>query len=71
MASNPAKISISGISEEKINNNSSSILLRLPLSVAQALRACSKKEERTLTTIATRALKMYFKNEHNLEVTAE
>jgi predicted transcriptional regulator len=48
-----------------------SILLRLPPAVAAELRRIAKKEERTITTIALRALRLYFKTEHNIDVTAE
>lgn len=53
------------------NERSSSgtqILLRLSPEVAATLRRVAKTEERTITTVALRALKNYFKSEHNLEV---
>ncbi len=43
-----------------------SILLRLPPQVAMDLRRIAKLEERTITTIALRALRMYFKQEHGV-----
>lgn len=46
----------------------SSLLLRLPPSVNAALRTTAKKEERTITTVAVRALRMYFKNEHGIDL---
>jgi len=45
--------------------------LRLPPAVAMELRRIAKKEERTITTIALRALRLYFKTEHNIEISAE
>ncbi len=45
-----------------------SILLRLPPQVAMDLRRIAKLEERTITTIALRALRLYFKTEHNIQV---
>jgi hypothetical protein len=38
-----------------------SILLRLPPEVALELRRIAKLEERTITTIALRSLRLYFK----------
>ncbi|MCY2939680.1 MAG: hypothetical protein NTV55_15160 [Planctomycetota bacterium] len=48
-----------------------SILLRLPPAVAMELRRIAKKEERTITTIALRALRLYFKTEHSIDISAE
>lgn len=45
-----------------------SILLRLPPAVATELRRIAKLEERTITTIALRALRLYFKQEHGVMV---
>ena len=49
----------------------SSILLRLPNEFASTLRRVAKQEERNITTIALRAFRLYFKEEHNIEVKEE
>jgi len=53
------------------SENGTSILLRLPTNLATELRRISKKEERTITTVAIRAIRMYFKAEHNIEISNE
>lgn len=45
-----------------------SILLRLPPEIALELRRIAKLEERTITTIALRSLRLYFKQEHGVQV---
>jgi hypothetical protein len=53
------------------NERSSSgtqILLRLTPEVAATLRSVAKKEERTITAVALRALREYFKQNHQIEL---
>lgn len=45
-----------------------SILLRLSPQLAAQLRRVAKTEERTITTVVTRALKQYIHAEHNIEI---
>lgn len=45
-----------------------SILLRLSPQLAAQLRRVAKTEERTITTVVTRALKQYFHSEHKIEI---
>jgi hypothetical protein len=59
-----------GVARGEITKGTS-ILLRLPPAVAAELRRIAKKEERTITTIALRALRLYFKTEHSIEINAE
>lgn len=47
------------------------ILLRLTPDLAAQLRRIAKTEERTITTVVTRALKHYFAAEHNIEMNDE
>lgn len=51
--------------------NGTSILLRLPCNMASELRRIAKKEERSITIVAIRALRGYFKSEHNIEIPTE
>lgn len=48
--------------------NGTSILLRLSSTMAAELRRIAKKEERSITTVASRAIRQYFKTEHNIEL---
>jgi predicted transcriptional regulator len=48
--------------------NGTSVLLRLPNNMATELRRIAKKEERSITTVAIRAIRQYFKTEHNIEI---
>lgn len=61
--SDKKQLSISGNNDRKTTGNS--ILLRMNPSLANALRVISKREERTLTTIMSRALKEYIKTNHS------
>ena len=45
-----------------------SIMLRLSPTMATELRRIAKKEERSITTVASRAIRQYFKTEHNIEI---
>ncbi len=49
---------------EDRKSNGNSILLRMSPVLADALRTISKREERTLTTIMSRAFKDYIKTNH-------
>lgn len=49
---------------EDRKSNGNSILLRMSPVLAEALRTISKREERTLTTIMSRAFKEYIKTNH-------
>lgn len=51
------------------NGSGTSILLRLSPNMASELRRIAKKEERSITTVATRAIRQYFKTEHGIEIT--
>jgi hypothetical protein len=53
---------ISGAEDRKISGNS--ILLRMNPVLTESLRIISKREERTLTTIMSRAFKDYIKANH-------
>ena len=46
----------------------SSVLLRLGNNMGNELRRIAKLEERSITTVVVRALRSYFKSEHNIEV---
>jgi len=48
--------------------NGTSVLLRLSPNMGAELRRISKLEERSITTVVTRALRAYFKAEHNLDI---
>lgn len=48
-----------------------SILLRMPPAAAAALRDIAKKEERTITTVALRAFRRYFEQEHGIKLDIE
>jgi predicted transcriptional regulator len=60
--------------KDKINKtpdktaSGTSILLRLSSAMAAELRRIAKKEERSITTVASRAIRQYFKTEHNIEI---
>lgn len=51
--------------------NGTSILLRLSPNMGNELRRIAKMEERSITTVMQRALRAYFKTEHNLEMAIE
>ncbi len=51
--------------------NGTSVLLRLSPNMGNELRRISKLEERSITTVVTRALRQYFKTEHNLEISVD
>lgn len=51
--------------------NGSSVLLRFSATMGNELRRISKLEERSITTVVNRALRQYFKIEHNLEIPNE
>ena len=50
------------------NANGTSVLLRLSSNMGSELRRISRMEERSITTVVTRALRAYFKAEHNLDI---
>jgi predicted transcriptional regulator len=50
------------------SKSGTSILLRLSPDMATHLRRLAKTEERTITTVVTRALREYFKTHHNVEI---
>ena len=50
------------------SKSGTSILLRLSPEMATHLRRLAKTEERTITTVVTRALREYFKTHHNVEI---
>jgi len=64
MANNSKEISISGKADRKTNGGNS-ILLRLSPSMAEALRTIAKREERTLTTVMSRAFRDYIAKNHD------
>ena len=53
------------------SKSGTSILLRLTPELASQLRRVAKTEERTITTVVTRALREYFKAHHNIEVSSD
>lgn len=53
------------------SRSGTSILLRLTPELASQLRRIAKTEERTITTVVTRALREYFKSHHNIEVSSD
>lgn len=68
MANTPKQVSISGTSDRK-SNTGNSILLRLNPELAAALRTISKREERTLTTVMSRAFRDYIaKNYSDIKI---
>lgn len=71
MANTSKQVSISGTSERK-SSNGNSILLRLNPDLASALRTISKREERTLTTVMSRAFREYIaKNYSDIKISNE
>lgn len=65
--SNSKQISLTGSTDSK-KNTGNSILLRLSPRMAEEVRKTAKREERTITTVVTRALKQYIKNEYQIEI---
>lgn len=53
------------------SKSGTSILLRLSPDLASQLRRIAKTEERTITTVVARALREYFKANHNIEVSSD
>ncbi len=51
--------------------NGTSVLLRLSPNMGSELRRISRLEQRSITTVVTRALRAYFKTEHNLEISVD
>ena len=64
---NSKQISINGSTENK-KSTGNSILLRLSPRMAEEVRNTAKREERTITTVVTRALKHYIKSEYQIEI---
>jgi predicted transcriptional regulator len=51
--------------------NGTSILFRLSANMGNELRRVAKMEERSITTVMQRAIRVYFKTEHNIEMAIE
>jgi hypothetical protein len=44
------------------------ILLRMPSAYATTLRAVAEQEKRTMTAVMTRAMQLYLKQEHDIDL---
>lgn len=69
LSNNLSKLRSLIMSEQNERSSSGTqILLRLTPEVAATLRSVAKKEERTITAVALRALREYFKQNHQIEL---